>query len=222
MTDTVLRLIGDEMRDTTEYLRTLTPAQWDAPSLCAGWRVRDVVGHMASGLDLTMPQVIGGTIKRKGDAQRFSYYVAIEWAEGKTPDELIAGYERQADGLIDQFTTGRKHGLLRMLSARELMVDHLIHHEDVRRPFHADRVIDEERLEFSLRALPEIGGLMKLKHRIKGLRLRATDVSLTIGDDGPPVEGSAVDLVLVASGRVSGLDGLTGEGVATLQERLKS
>lgn len=27
-------------------LATLTPAQWDVPSLCAAWRVRDVVAHL--------------------------------------------------------------------------------------------------------------------------------------------------------------------------------
>ena len=31
-----------------ELLRNLTAAQWDTPSLCSEWRVRDVVGHMVS------------------------------------------------------------------------------------------------------------------------------------------------------------------------------
>ena len=29
-----------------DFLATLTPGQWEAPSLCAGWRVRDVVAHV--------------------------------------------------------------------------------------------------------------------------------------------------------------------------------
>nr|WP_091093010.1 maleylpyruvate isomerase N-terminal domain-containing protein [Nonomuraea wenchangensis] len=28
-------------------LESLTPAQWDAPTLCAGWRVREVAAHMS-------------------------------------------------------------------------------------------------------------------------------------------------------------------------------
>ncbi len=30
---------------------SLTPAQWDQPSLCDGWKVRDVVAHVADGAD---------------------------------------------------------------------------------------------------------------------------------------------------------------------------
>jgi uncharacterized protein (TIGR03083 family) len=29
-------------------LADLTPAQWDTPSLCPGWTVRDVVAHMST------------------------------------------------------------------------------------------------------------------------------------------------------------------------------
>jgi hypothetical protein len=29
-----------------DYLATLTADEWEKPSLCTGWRVRDVVGHI--------------------------------------------------------------------------------------------------------------------------------------------------------------------------------
>ena len=35
-----------ERRFLAPYLATLTPEQWDAPTLCEGWRVRDVVAHL--------------------------------------------------------------------------------------------------------------------------------------------------------------------------------
>ena len=53
-----------------------------------------------------------------------------------------------------------------------------------------------------------------------GLRLHATDLDLVAGD-GPEVAGSAEDLILAVSGRPAGLDGLEGEGVATLMARVK-
>lgn len=40
--------IAAERRELADLFDALTPAQWKAPSLCAGWRVREVVAHMFS------------------------------------------------------------------------------------------------------------------------------------------------------------------------------
>ncbi|MGG7379082.1 maleylpyruvate isomerase N-terminal domain-containing protein, partial [Escherichia coli] len=37
-----------ERSDLAGFLGTLTAEQWQAPSLCVGWRVRDVVAHLIS------------------------------------------------------------------------------------------------------------------------------------------------------------------------------
>jgi uncharacterized protein (TIGR03083 family) len=55
-----------ERASTIEILESLGDDEWNAPSACAGWAVRDVVAHMASILhgvvDPTqMPDVSGGT-----------------------------------------------------------------------------------------------------------------------------------------------------------------
>lgn len=41
-------LARDERADLAEFLATLSPEQWEAPTLCADWRLRDVVAHMLS------------------------------------------------------------------------------------------------------------------------------------------------------------------------------
>ncbi len=46
--ETTRTLAQQERADLAALLRSLTPEQWDAPSLCAGWRVRDVVAHVVS------------------------------------------------------------------------------------------------------------------------------------------------------------------------------
>ena len=43
-----LEMATAERTDLADFLATLTPGQWEAPSLCAGWRVRDVVAHVMS------------------------------------------------------------------------------------------------------------------------------------------------------------------------------
>jgi uncharacterized protein (TIGR03083 family) len=52
-----MSLARDERAD---LLTTLTPAQWETPSLCAQWRVKDVVAHMFSYEELG----IGGLLAR--------------------------------------------------------------------------------------------------------------------------------------------------------------
>jgi uncharacterized protein (TIGR03083 family) len=37
-----------ERSDLADLLVTLEPTQWNAPSLCSEWQVRDVVAHMFS------------------------------------------------------------------------------------------------------------------------------------------------------------------------------
>src|SRR4029450_3020908 len=37
-----------EHDEVLRLVRTLTEAEWDAPSDCAGWRVQDVVAHLAN------------------------------------------------------------------------------------------------------------------------------------------------------------------------------
>jgi len=41
-----VRLHDEENADFSVYLHMLTSEQWEMPSLCDGWRVRDVVGHI--------------------------------------------------------------------------------------------------------------------------------------------------------------------------------
>jgi len=48
----VRRLARDERADLAAFLATLSPQQWQAPTLCTQWRVRDVVAHVISYDDL--------------------------------------------------------------------------------------------------------------------------------------------------------------------------
>ena len=49
---TVMELARAERADLADFLATLSPQQWDTPSLCAEWTVKDVVAHAISYEDL--------------------------------------------------------------------------------------------------------------------------------------------------------------------------
>ena len=107
----------------------------------------------------------------------------------------------------------------RMTAKKEGFVDHLIHHQDIRRPLDRPRSIPADRLTAALDAMPTIGGFVKSKQRMAGLRWNATDVDWAYGS-GPEVTGPAEALILLSSGRPAPIGEVSGEGVTTLKERL--
>ena len=52
----LMPLAEEERADLLALLRELTPAQWDAQSLCTHWRVRDVATHIVSYDELSKPR----------------------------------------------------------------------------------------------------------------------------------------------------------------------
>ena len=95
----------------------------------------------------------------------------------------------------------------------------VVHHEDMRRPVGARRVIPEGRLRVALTFLCRAPTGTGANRRRRGLRLDATDIGWRLGT-GPEVAGPAEALLLALAGRRVGLEALTGPGVAILGERL--
>jgi uncharacterized protein (TIGR03083 family) len=58
-------LAADERADLADFLATLSPEEWQAPTLCDQWRVREVVAHLISYDDLDAR----GVLRRMGRAR---------------------------------------------------------------------------------------------------------------------------------------------------------
>ena len=43
--------VRDEMLDLADRLAELDDEQWNSPSLCAEWRIRDVLAHVTAGAE---------------------------------------------------------------------------------------------------------------------------------------------------------------------------
>ncbi len=65
-----------ERRRLAGLLAGLTPAQWAHPSLCSGWRVREVVAHITLPYRHSGPRVIGGIIAARGRFNVFADRIA--------------------------------------------------------------------------------------------------------------------------------------------------
>ena len=57
-------MIDAERTEFADLCDGLTAEQWDAPSLCTNWRVRDVVGHISGGANLTMGKAMVELLKK--------------------------------------------------------------------------------------------------------------------------------------------------------------
>lgn len=204
-----MSLARDERADLADLLATLTPAQWDTPSLCATWRVRDVVAHMFSYDDLGVGGLIGRFIRGGMLPGRVNAVGVSAYAEHNT-DDLIA--------LVKDHLQPR--GLTAGFGGRIALTDGVIHHQDIRRPLGLPRDIPAERmlnvLEFA-RTAPTIGAAK----RIRGLTLVATDLDWSAGS-GPPVEGRAESLLMAIAGRRGAAQELAGSGQPTLAVRISA
>ncbi len=206
------RMTAGEFADLRELLHGLSGEQWDAPSLCAGWKVRHVVGHMCLGSQLS-PLSMPVRIAPFGfNVAKASSVLSYRYGDEHTPAQLLETFDWLS-------TAPGKPGLAKLVPAGEFFVDKLIHDQDIRRPLGIVRVVPAEHLRAALDVMPHIGGFLKSKRVAKGLRFVATDIDHAVGT-GPEVRGPAEALVLALSGRPIGLPELTGAGLATLRDRI--
>lgn len=205
--DTLLRMgtremLAAERRDLVDVLQTLTPEEWDSPSLCAEWRVRDVVAHL---LYDTMPgyEYLFAVVRNRFDVNRINNRL-VDNERSTSPAELLDRL-----GAIDK-------GTLTSFTPTVGLADLLVHQQDIRRPLGRHREIDPERLR---RVLDHPDPFALTWRNTRGLRFVATDLDWSKGK-GPEIRGTGEALVLGTAGRPVVLDELDGDGVAILRERL--
>lgn len=204
------RLHDDENADFSAFLHTLTEGDWERPSLCQGWRVRDVVGHILYGNELHLWTLPFRLARYGFSSDRSGRAYSIARAEGRTPGELLRAFDER-----DPWA-----GTCRVFPPRLTLLDRLVHHQDIRRALDRPRLVPEERLLAALDGTPTLGSVFGAKGRTRGLQLTATDVAWTWGG-GPGVEGPGEALLLAMLGRPDPLGELTGDGLATFAARVR-
>lgn len=200
-----LEMTTAERTDLADFLAELEPEQWQANSLCEGWRVRDVVAHVMSFDDIGLL----GMFHRAVEA-RFTdiNQVGVDELASLDTAQLLAGLRAHL----------RPTGLATTFRGRLALLDVTVHHQDIRRPLGKPRQIPAERLRCVLHdALlsPELPG----RRLARGVRLEPTDLDWSHGA-GPEVAGPAEALLMAITGRASALGELHGPGVSLVAGRL--
>lgn len=185
--------IATTLDRTANALAELTPQQWEAESLCEGWRVRDVAGHLiwrlGESTGTIMKSASRGVFRRHLGFDATIAKIARDVAEAPT-EELVAQLHRVAE------TKVYRHGRTGITELTEAVV----HAIDM---FHA--------LDVPLRLSPRSTSAVavaRLKTPFSGAARRAarhtliaTDARWRIGT-GTPVEAPAAVLVAAIYGRI--------------------
>jgi uncharacterized protein (TIGR03083 family) len=188
------------------FLATLPPQQWQAPTLCAQWRVRDVVARVISYDDL--------------DTRGFSRWPPAAGSSLTGSTTSLARHHAHTPGQLLNLLTQhlQPRGLPAALGGRVALVEALIHHQDIRRALGQPRAIPPQRLLPALRTAliaPDISGC----RRARGVRLVATDLEFSAGT-GPEARGTAEALLMTIAGRSGVATELSGPGERKLASRI--
>ena len=194
-----------ERTELLAFLETLSLEEWEAPSLCSGWRVRDVVAHVVA-YDQFAPSLVRHFVGSGFSVDRVNLRTAAAWS-ARSVEELLA---RLRANLLPG-------GITRLSGWRVGLQDAVVHQQDIRRPLGRLRTIPAERVVGVLECLVDPPRLTGLQSRARGLRVEATDIGWTWGD-GAPVSGNGEAIMMALAGRESVVGELTGPGVSLLRQ----
>jgi uncharacterized protein (TIGR03083 family) len=199
--------IRAERASLVDALTELPDETWDKPSLCAGWKVRDIVAHLIATAQMTPPKFFG---RLAASGFRFDAMTANnirQITEGRSNADLVALLRSRVG------TRNAPPG-----PATSWLGETIVHGEDIFRAFgpYRDHPVAHVVAVADFYAGSNL--LIGAKSRIAGVTLRATDVEWSRGT-GPELAGPAIALVMAMTGRTEALQDLRGDGVAVVRDR---
>jgi uncharacterized protein (TIGR03083 family) len=186
--------VADERSELIADLGTLRPADWDAPSLCDGWLVRDVVGHLIR-LERVYRYSLPFFIGTARYGMRVNTYIredARRRAQDAHPSDLV-------DALSATCYEAAAFAKWHPMSAVPLS-ELVVHGQDIRRPLGLTREFDVERLMPVANLLRRRFGVLGRGRRLSGIRFDATDADWS-GGSGEIVRAPMESIVMRLAGR---------------------
>ena len=199
-------MVHAERATLGQFLDTLTPEQWTAPTWCDKWNVQEVVAHLTAAGNITAPHFFAGFVKTGFNFDKFVDGDLRTFAQG-SPADVRSRYDKI-------ITSNRKPPGPAYVALGEVMV----HGEDIRRSLGTKGEHDPEHLVTLAELYKNTGAPLRAKKRLVGLKLTATDVDWSTGE-GPEVAGPCMSLIMAMVGRTGAMDDCDGPGLETLRSR---
>jgi uncharacterized protein (TIGR03083 family) len=192
--------IADEYVALADLLEAADPVVWDAPSLCEGWRTREVVAHMTMPVRYSGPEFMTELEAARGDFTRLSDTIAAR--DGALPaatllsglrSEVLHGWQPPGGGMEGALTHCVIHGL------------------DITEAVPLERRVPQARIARVLAIVALPGSPTLFGVDLSDVELQADDLDWSFGS-GALVTGAAQALALVACGRHLPAGRLGGQG----------
>jgi len=201
--DTIQDMIAAQRDELAAVLTGLPASDWDQPTLCAGWRVREAVAHVTMPFRYSRRRFVLELAKSRGRFNEMADRVARRDAARMSPAELA-----------DAVTSNVGHPWRPPGGGFEGALAHdVIHGLDITVPLGIDLPIPEERLRRVLPASTADRSVAFFGADLAGIEFRASDLDWTLGS-GTPLSGTAADLLLAVCGRKLPAGRLAGEPAA--------
>jgi uncharacterized protein (TIGR03083 family) len=201
--DTIQDMIAAQRGELAAVLGELPAGRWDDPTLCAGWRVREVVAHITMPFRYSAPRFMVELARSRGRFSQMADRVARRDAVSLSAAELAEAV-RSNVGHPWKPPGGGFEGAL---------AHDVIHGLDITVPLGLAFAVPEERLR---RVLPGSAAERSVRYfgtELSGVELQATDMDWSLGS-GAPLTGAAQDLLLAICGRKLPSGRLTGAPAA--------
>src|SRR5690242_13469034 len=165
------RVIDAHRQLVADLLEGLGEEQWQAASLCEGWRVQDVGAHLSLAATTGLGESLGYAVRARFDFNRMIDLATRERGR-RPPDQVVADLR----GIV-----GSRH-LAPSTMWRDPLLDVLVHSQDIALPLGIDvplpAVAAREAAEWAWRRrFPFFAA-----KRLAGVRLVATDIDWARGD----------------------------------------
>jgi uncharacterized protein (TIGR03083 family) len=188
-TTDLMPTIAAERKAFGDVLEALPEADWNAPSLCSGWRVREVVAHMTMPFRYPAPRFLAEMVRSRGNFARMADRVARRDAQAPVGT------------LLDGWRTNQNHPWKPPGGGRKGALTHdVVHGLDVTIPLGIEHPVSEPTLRI---VLDHATTPLSLKHfglDPTAIRLEADDLDWSFGQ-GEPLRGRARHLLMVLMDR---------------------
>ena len=186
----IRQLIADERHELATLLKDLTPDQWDAPSLCEGWRVHEVVAHLTAPYRHSTARIVLELIKSRGRMNpmldRLARRDASDYTATELADCLAANVNHPWKPPGDGFEAALSHDV--------------IHGLDITVALGIDRRVPVERVRVVLAGM-NTKTLKFFNVDLTDIQLRATDLDWSYGSGSQVISAPAQELLLKVCGR---------------------
>jgi uncharacterized protein (TIGR03083 family) len=187
----IWRYIDEQRVDLADFLDTLTPEQWETPSLCRGWTVRQVAAH------ITHSTTNWGklTLELLRSGMRFNALTLRMARDDQRKPEEISAAMRAMVGV-------RRHPP--GTAVADPLMDVLVHGQDIAMLLGVERTMPIPAAVVAAERVWTMGFPFNARKRFPNVTFTATDADFSVGD-GEVMRRPIQDILMTLSGRRAGL-----------------